>query len=106
MKMMILILSLVFLAGCASVNSVSLTQVPKDRSRVVTAQGSRVIFLGFNFDNDYVDRVTEDLKKQCNNGSVTGILTKDETILYFLFFVYKKQVTAQGYCVAQAGATK
>lgn len=98
------ILAGLFLSGCASVNSVSLTQIPPQRSKVVSTEKSKTIILGFNFDNDFINTAVEDLKSQCPSGRVTGILTKDETILYFLFFVYKKRVTAEGYCVSGATA--
>ncbi len=89
-------LSLSFLAGCASVNSVSLTPIPRQRSNRVQAEVTKTIFLAFNFDNDYVDGLVEDLKRQCPNGVVSGILTKDETISYIL--VFKKRVVATGFC--------
>lgn len=82
--------------GCASVNSVSLTPIPVKRSNVVRAEVSKTIFLAFNFDNDYINPLVEDLKRQCPNGVVSGILTKDETIAYVLFFT--KRVTATGFC--------
>lgn len=82
--------------GCASVNSVSLTPIPAKRSQMVRAEVSKTIFLAFNFDNDFVDPLVEDLKRQCPNGVVSGILTKDETIAYVL--VFKKRVTATGFC--------
>jgi hypothetical protein len=84
------------LVGCASINSVSLTPIPVNRSTPVKAESSRWIFLGFNFDNDYIDPLVDDLKKQCPNGVISGILTKDETIAYFL--VFKKHVVTTGYC--------
>jgi hypothetical protein len=98
MKKLILISTILFLSACASVQSVSLTQIPAKRSQEVTAQASKTIILGFNFNNDFVDNMTEDLKRQCPNGEVTGILTKDEAINYFLWMVHKRQVTATGYC--------
>lgn len=84
------------LSGCAIVNSVSLTPIPSQRTRPVKAEVSKIIILGFNFDNDFIDPLVEDLKQQCQNGVVSGILTKDETISYFL--VFKKRVTATGFC--------
>lgn len=92
--------------GCASLVSVSLTPIPAQRDHQVQVEKSKVIVLGFNFDNDFVDQMVTDLKQQCPNGKVTGILTKDEAIDYFLFFVWKRRVTATGYClksVASAG---
>ncbi len=84
------------LSSCASVNSVSLTPIPSQRSKVVQSQVSKTIFLGFNFDNDFIDPLVEDLKRKCPNGIVSGILTKDETYAYVI--VFKKVVTATGYC--------
>ncbi len=95
-KSVSLLLSLFLLSSCASVNSVSLTPIPADRSRQVSAQVSKTIFLAFSFDNDFVDPLVQKLKDQCPKGVVSGILTKDETISYIL--VYTKRVTATGYC--------
>ena len=93
------ICTLTFL-GCASVNSVSLTPIPANRSYPVTAEVSKWIFLGFSFDNDFIDPLIDDLKKQCPEGVISGILTKDETIAYFL--VFKKRVVTTGYCSVNA----
>lgn len=84
------------LLGCASVNSVSLTPIPSNRAKQVRAEVSKVIILGFSFDNDFIDPLVSDLKNQCPNGVVSGILTKDETISYLL--VFKKRVIATGFC--------
>lgn len=89
-------LAMMGLAGCASVNSVALTPIPSKRDNQVRAQVSKTIFLGFNFDNDFIDPLVDDLKRQCPNGVVSGILTKDETISYFI--VFTKKVTATGFC--------
>lgn len=98
------ILILFFLAGCVSLNSVSLTSVPADRSQKVRAESERFIFLGFNFDNDYVNGLTLDLKNQCPNGTVSGVLTKSESINYFLYIFHKNRITVTGYCVPGKGA--
>lgn len=90
------------LSGCASINSVSLTSVPAHRSNPVKTERSKWIILGFNFDNDFVDEAVDDLKNKCPNGRVTGILTKDEVIAYFLF--WQRKITASGYCLTRAGA--
>lgn len=99
-----LVLSVTLLSNCASINSVSLTPIPADRKYQVRSDRSKVIILGFNFNNDFVDDVVEDLKRQCPNGKVSGLLTKDENINYFLYIVWKKQLTATGYCVGNATA--
>lgn len=92
--------------GCASLTSVSLTPIPAQRSHVVKTEKDKMVFLGFNFDNDFVNSAVADLKSQCPNGKVTGILTKDERIFYFLFFVWKMRLTAEGYCVAASQSAK
>ena len=93
------LLSAVMLSACASVNSVSLTPIPQDRKNPVKVEASKTIFLGFNFDNDFIDGLVDNLKTRCPNGKLTGLLTKDENINYFLYIVWKKQVTVSGYCV-------
>lgn len=93
------------LVGCAAVNSVSLTPIPAQRNRPVKAEVSKWLILGIAFDNDFIDPLVGDLKQQCPNGVVSGILTKDETYSYFL--VFKKQVTATGYCnISQARSAR
>lgn len=93
-------------AGCASINSLSLTPIPANRSNKVEVVKSKVIILGFNFDNDFVDQINDDLKAKCPAGKVSGILTKDENINYFLYFVWKKQVSVTGYCVNEVASTR
>lgn len=106
MKKILLSVMALSLCSCASINSVSLTPIPADRRNAVKAESSRLIILGFNFDNDFVDSVTDDLRRQCPQGKVTGILTKDETYNYFLF-VWKKKITTTGYCLsAKSGTAK
>lgn len=91
--------------GCALINSVSLTPIPAQRAHPIRAEVSKLIILGFNFDNDFIDPLVTDLKEQCPNGVVSGILTKDETISYFLAF--KKRVVATGFCsVSKSGVLK
>lgn len=85
------------MAGCVSLQSVSLTQIPVKRDNKVTATTDKWIFLGLNFDNDYADKLTEKLKRKCENGEIRGILTKDETTAYFIIF--RRSITATGYCI-------
>lgn len=99
MKKLILIFCLNgLMSSCAYLNSVSLTSIPKERNQPIKASKERLIILGFNFDNDFVDEINEDLQRLCPDGKATGILTKDETYSYFL--AHKRIVTATGYCVA------
>lgn len=97
-KLILSSLLITSLTGCAYLNSVSLTQVPASRNREVKAQASRFIFFGFNFNNDYVDEAVADLANQCGGGKISGILTKDETIMYFSVFAMSRVITATGYC--------
>jgi hypothetical protein len=91
-------------SGCASISSVSLTSIPARRAGEISAQASRLIILGLNFNNDYVNDVATGLQEKCPGGQIRGILTKDETIDYFLFLVYRRRVTATGYCLRAATA--
>ena len=99
MKNLLAALVLLQIIGCASVNSLSLSSIPAVRNKEVRSERSKTIFLGFNFNNDFIDEMADDLKSQCSNGMVKGILTKDEVINYFLMIVWSHKVTATGYCV-------
>ncbi len=94
-KFLALALSAV-MVGCASINSVSLTPIPTQRGNMVSAEVSKTIFLAFSFDNDFVDGLVNQLKQKCPGGFISGILTKDEVISYFL--VYTRRVVATGFC--------
>lgn len=96
MKLILSLATIATLAGCANVQSVSLTPIPANRSKVVKAEVSKTIFLAFNFNNDYVEPLVDDLKSQCPNGVVSGILTKDESISYLI--VFTRHITATGFC--------
>jgi hypothetical protein len=85
------------LSSCASLESVSLTQIPMERTKRVTASVDKFIFLAFNFNNDYVDELSNKLKEQCTGGQVKGILTKDELTSYVI--AHTRKITASGYCV-------
>lgn len=85
-------------AGCVTLQSASLTQVPAKREKKITADSTRYIFFLLNFDNDYVDKVRDDLIRKCPNGKVSGILTKDEAVVYFPLIVHARRLHAEGYC--------
>ncbi len=97
-KITIIALVLSLFSGCVSLNSVSLTSIPPNRNNQIQVEKSKFIFLGFNFDNDFVDTAVDELKQQCPNGKITGVLTKDENVAYFLFFFWKKNLKVTGYC--------
>ena len=89
--------SLAALAGCTSLQSVSVTQIPSDRSRPLHAEVSNTAFLGIHFTNDFIEPLTAKLMAECPRGRVTGILTKQESSLYVI--VQTRRVVATGYCV-------
>jgi hypothetical protein len=96
--------------ACTSLQSVSVSGVPTNRSRPVAASESNTAFLGIHFDNDFVDDLPDRLKRQCPGGKVTGIFTKHESTWYVL--VESREVKVSGYCVyertsaAPAGVAK
>lgn len=99
MKSAILVLSMMFLASCAQVRSVSQTSIPAKRGTPVKAEVTNNIILLMNFKTDYVNDLTAQLQKSCPNGKVEGILTKDVMITYFPIIFHREHITAEGYCV-------
>lgn len=87
--------------GCASLHSVSVTSIPQNRNQKVSANVSKWIVLGLNFNNDYVDELTESLRRKCD-GKVTGILTKYESKLFLI--ASKNEITATGFCNSEKRA--
>ena len=115
------IAALATLAGCTSLQSVSITQIPSDRSRPLHAEVSNTALLVYDTDwdseayltvagqnsnnsvrlsNDFIEPLTGDLMRQCPRGRVTGILTKQESSVYVI--VQVRRVVATGYCVYDA----
>ena len=87
-------------SGCTTLESLSLTNIPQEISKVVTAEREKGIIFYFNFDTDYADELSAELRSQCEGGVVSGILTKFENTCYvplFCFYVVSR-VTATGYC--------
>ncbi len=95
-------LTLAFATGCTTLQSVSVTQVPIDRTRAVRAEVSNTALLGIHFDNDFLDPLLPELLAQCPDGRITGLLTKQESSLYVI--VATRRVIATGYCVHDAPA--
>jgi hypothetical protein len=90
------------LPACTTLQSVSVTQIPSDRSRPIRAEESNTALFGIHFDNDFVDPLRDELVQQCPNGKVTGILTKHQNTSYFI--VSTRKVIATGYCVYDGNA--
>lgn len=87
------------LVGCAQLQTVSMTPqpFPKDREVPIQADVSKLVFLAFNFNNDFLEEIPTKLTAQCPNGKITGLFTKYEIIQYFI--AYRMNVIAKGYCV-------
>jgi hypothetical protein len=92
-----LLASVPALTGCTSLQSVSVTQVPTDRSRPLRAEVTNTALLGIHFDNEFLDALMPQLMQQCPRGRITGLLTKQESSLYVI--VATRRVIATGYCV-------
>lgn len=99
LKLIFTITVAVSLTSCASLQSVSMTSFPKNRSKVVKAQVEKFVFLAFNFNNDFILDLVPQLQNQCPNGKVTGITSKYETRWYVIG--YKMIVTSEGYCLTK-----
>ena len=103
-KLYIVLISILVFSSCASLKSISITQIPLERSRIVTAEVHDWVVLGFKFNNDFIDGLHDKLHKQCPNGKVEGIVTKHVGYRYFI--VYKRQVTVRAFCVEGRSDTK
>lgn len=88
-------------SGCASLESVSVTNIPSERGRPVEASADNPAFLGIHFSNGFADELPDQLRRQCPSGKVTGIYSKYESTWYVL--VQNRSVVVKGYCVAGDG---
>ena len=88
-------------SGCTSLRSVSIAPIPSKRNRIIRAEVSQLSFFKINFNNSYVDPLVQKLIDQCPNGSVEGILTKEEKVYYLYFILEETRVSAKGYCNAK-----
>lgn len=84
------------LSGCVGLNTVSMTQIPKDKGQLVEANAHDWVFLNFTTQNDFADRAVDNLKEQCVGGKISGVFTKHQTTSYLL--VFKREVIVSGYC--------
>jgi hypothetical protein len=81
-----------------SLQSISINSQPDGQERVnpVSAEVSKLIFLGLNFDNDFLNEVPKKLMDSCPGGKIKGIVTRFETVSYLIF--HRFVVKAQGFC--------
>lgn len=103
LKSVFMILAASLLTSCATLMSVSQTQIPAQRQHKISATANKWIILLLSFDNDYANEVSQKLASQCRGGEVRGILTKDENFNYFLGLVMQRRITAEGYCLRAKG---
>jgi hypothetical protein len=94
---------LALLSSCATLHSVSLTQVPANRSNPVEAEGFSWGILGIYFSNGFVDDAMNDLKSKCPGGRINGVYTKYEGRFYLLWAT--RTVTAKAFCENGANRT-
>lgn len=102
MRLLCVLLLAVLSTACASLNSVSYTNIPADRSHPVEEEASSWSIFGIYFSNDFVDEVHDGLKSKCPGGRITGIATKYESRLYV--FITKRHIEAHGFCEQPAAA--
>jgi len=95
-KLVLAVIGITMITSCASVQSVSLTPIPKQRSKVIKAEVSKFVFLAFNFNNDFIDEIVDQLKEKCPDGVISGILTKDESVSYIL--AHTRKISASAFC--------
>ena len=89
------------LTQCTTVSSVSISQVPEPAARrsLVTASASSPVIFLIPFNTDYLDEARENFVSNCQKGAIEGVLSKHETVNYFLSFIMIQRIHLQGYCV-------
>jgi hypothetical protein len=87
-------------SACTTLKSFSMTQVPSDRSRKVEASDTSGGLFGIFFSNSFADEVAEQLRAQCPQGRLSGVVTKYESTLYVIWV--SRKITATGYCLPGA----
>lgn len=87
------------LSACTYTQAVSQSNIPAMRSKPIETSVKKYVFLGFNFDNDFIYKLTKDLRAKCPNGDIKGVTTHDSITMYVLIFFWSRDVSARGYCV-------
>jgi hypothetical protein len=99
LKKSLLLLSFLALGACANLKSVSVTRVPQDRSNPISSEAWGWGFLGLYFSNDFVDEAVKELNSKCENGRISGVMTKYTSKFYLLWTT--RTINASGYCLAE-----
>ncbi len=74
-----------------------LTEVPRGRSRVITAEATQDVILYLTTSTEYVEQAHERLLAQCPQGEIVGIHGRHSTAHSFLSFTNK--LVLKGLCV-------
>jgi len=99
-KKNLLSIGIVFgLSACANLHSVSLTQVPADRSHPIEASATSWGILELYGSNEFVTEAVDGLREKCPEGRITGVYTKYDGRSYFLWGT--RTVTAKAFCEAR-----
>ena len=94
---------LLFLQACVYTQSVTLTNVPLNRSQKVSASVERWVFFA-TFDSNEVNSAPEALKKKCPGGRITGVSAKELRRLFLFQIIMKREIHLEGYCQANSNA--
>jgi len=96
------------LTQCTTVRSVSISQLPESAARrsLVTATASSPVIFLIPFNTGYLDEAREDFVGKCHKGAIEGVLSKDETVDYFLSLFMIQRIHLQGYCVDKVADTR
>ena len=90
--------------GCAySIHEVHVSgfrpYAPIEAGRMVKAEASQFVILGFVSDTNYVDQARQNLMNKCPNGFISGISTRISTDLGF--FSWTNRAVMQGLCLTR-----
>jgi len=99
LNLTLILVALFTLCSCASLRSVSVTRVPQDRSKPIESEAWGWGIFGLYFNNDFVDEAVKKLDSQCENGRISGVMTKYTSKFYLLWTT--RSINASGYCLAE-----
>jgi hypothetical protein len=99
-KIYLLIYICLFTHRCA--HSVHLVQAndfnntASEKTKTIESQSEQFVILGFVTQTNYVDKALENLKSQCPNGEIKGLVTRYSTSLGF--FSWTNKLIIKGLC--------
>lgn len=93
-----LVMGLLMTTSCAVLRSVSMTQVPIDRSHPIESEAFTWGIFGIYFSNSFTDQAIDQLRDKCPNGKIVGVYTKFESKIYFIWTT--RTIKAKAFCEA------